>query len=225
MKKIFLMVLLALSMTFMLYAQEDTENSASGLGWDVRLGISFPFIGNFNSFFSNSGSSSSSRDPYYNDPYYNEPDDPTIPFGSTLLAFALSSVSLGGGVQYTIVPHFLAPGIYADLHFNLPSWLIVGTWNNWEYNFIILQTGIRLYNQFQLSRTFGLEPFFGFNNVYIGINKDAMNVPLMAAGLILKLGSKFGFEYCYNFSSSSNNKNYYGWFPSIHRIGFSWSLL
>jgi hypothetical protein len=215
MKKIFLMVLLALSMTFILYAQESSSagDSASGFDWDVRFGISFPFIGNFNSLFSSS-------DPHNSN--YRNSNDPSVPFGSSLLAFAFSSISLGGGVQYTIVPHFLAPGIYADLHFNLPSWFIVGAWNNWGYNFIIFQSGIRLYNQFQFTSTVGLEPFFGFNDVYIGIDKDAMNVPLLIAGFIFKLGGAFGFEYCYNFSPSNNG--YYGWVPSVHRIGFSWSL-
>jgi hypothetical protein len=202
MKKVFLMICF-LSLAGMLYAQESTErdgNSADGLDWDVRFGISFPFIDNFGTFT----------------------DGDNIPFGSMLLALAFSSISLGGGIQYTVVPHFLAPGIYADIHFNVFSWFIVGAFSNWEFNFMLLQPGLRLYNQFQFTKTFGLEPFFGVNYIFIGMtNSFRKNIPLMMAGFVLKLGDSFGFEYCYNFS---NKPLVEGWTPKIHRIGFSWSL-
>jgi hypothetical protein len=199
MKKLFLIVLLVLSMTI-LNAQEADENPTSGLDWDVRFGISFPFIGNFNTFT----------------------DGDNIPFASMGFALAFSSISLGGGVQYTIIPHFIAPGIYADVHFNLLSWFIVGAFSNWEYDFILLQPEARVYNQFQFTRSFGIEPFFGINYIYIGMTDTFREViPLMNAGFVLKLGSSFGFEYSYNFS---NRRIEDGWTPKIHRIGFSWGL-
>jgi hypothetical protein len=205
MKKVFLAILLVVSLSVMLHAQEADEgdagqDSANGLGWNIRFGISFPFIGNFNTF--------------------SEEDN--VPFGSLMFGLAFSSISLGGGIQYTIVPHFLAPGIYADVHFNLISWFIVGAYTNWEYNFILLQPEVRLYNQFQVTDTFGFEPFFGINYIYIGMTDTFRAlIPLMNAGFVVKLGSAFGFEYCYNFSSRNLEE---GWAPKIHRIGFSWKL-
>jgi len=201
MKRVFFTILLVLSLTVMLYAESADERPSSGFDYDIRFGISFPFIGNLNDYS----------------------DVGNIPFGSTLLALAFSSISIGGGAQYTIIPHLVAPGIYADLHFNLFSWFIVGAFTNWDYNFMLLQPGIRLYNQFQITKSFGIEPFYGINFIYIGLSDDfRKSIPLMNAGFVLKLGSTFGFEYCYNFPKMLGSKE--SWVPSIHRIGFSWSL-
>lgn len=204
MKKIFLTVLLALSMIVMLQAQEvsDTientaseESSASGFDWCVRMGYGFPFITNVEAV---SGTD--------------------FPFGKTLLAFALSSLSVGGSAQYTIVPHLLSPGIYFDMHFNLLSWLFVGMFSNWEKNYILFQTGVRVFNQFKFG-IFGFEPFFGFNNAYMNINGIGESFPMLAFGFVIRLGG-FGFEYCYN-SGASNEMGT----PSISRITFSWNIL
>jgi len=190
----------------MLHAQEFDEEtvagekSIKGFDWDIRLGISFPFISNLKDYT----------------------EDKTIPFGSTLLALAFSSISLGGGFQYTIVPHLLVPGIYTDLHFNLLSWFIVEAFDNWEYNYMLLQPGIRLYNQFQFTKTAGIEPFFGVNYVYISLSDTfKKSIPLMNVGFVFKLGNMFGIEYCYNFSKKISKD---AWIPRIHRINFSWSL-
>jgi hypothetical protein len=208
MKKVFLVILLVLGMAVMLHAQESAEETSggkpeTGFDWDIRFGMSFPFIANFSEFT----------------------EGENIPFMSMLVSFALSSISLGGGVQYTIVPHLLTPGIYADIHFNVLLWSIVGLVTNWETNLMLIQPEIRFYNQFRLNRGLALEPFFGVNFVYITMNldKDRLNgsIPLMNAGFILKLGDSFGFEYCYNFSNMAIGD---GWAPKIHRIGFSWGL-
>ncbi|MDR0456499.1 MAG: hypothetical protein LBH20_07450 [Treponema sp.] len=210
MKKILLTVLLVLSMTVLLYAQEETvtgENvaaeespavggdPASGFGWDVRTGYSFPLIGNMRAF-----------------------SFPEIPFGQILLSFALSSVSLGAGVQYTIVPHVLAPGIYADLHFNLLSWFLVWAFTNGRDNFMMLQSGIRLYNQFKFT-IISLEPFFGVNIAYFNMDNVGIPTPLIAAGFVFNVRD-FGFEYGYNFLPVPVNEG----LPSLHRLTFSWSL-
>jgi len=196
MKKLFLAIVLVVSMTVMLHAQD----AGDGFDWDVRFGLSFPIIGNFNTFT----------------------DGDNIPFGSLMFALAFSSISLGGGVQYTIVPHFIAPGIYADVHFNLFSWFIVGAFSNWDYDFILLQPEVRIYNQFQFTKSFGVEPFFGINYIYIGITDTFREyIPLMNAGFVMKLGDSFGFEYSYNFSNRNIED---GWTPKFHRIGFSWGL-
>jgi len=202
MKKVFLAILLVFSLSVMLHAQDEGDagqEPTNGLDWSIRFGISFPFIGNFNTFTGGDN----------------------IPFGSFMFGLAFSSISLGGGIQYTIIPHFLAPGIYADVHFNLFSWFIAGAYNNWEYNFMLLQPGVRVYNQFQLTETFGFEPFFGINYLYIGFDTFEQIIPQMNAGFVLKLGSTFGFEYCYNYSNKNIEE---GWTPKIHRIGFSWRL-
>lgn len=206
MKKVFLAVLLVLSLSVMLHAQESTETSASGAGakgfdWDIRFGFSFPFIGNADEAIEMDGVAATAL--------------------SLLLAPALSSLSLGATFQYTVVPKLLAPGIYADIQFNLLTWFFVGVFSNWEKNFLLLQPEIRLYNQFQLSDSFGIEPFFGFNFMYINVDTFKESIPLMNAGVVLKMGSSFGFEYSYNFS---NRKAVGAWSPKIHRIGFSWAL-
>ncbi|MDR2941089.1 MAG: hypothetical protein LBV17_00660 [Treponema sp.] len=203
MKKIFLVILLCISLPVIAHAQESesTDGDAkpgTGFDYDIRLGFSFPIIGNF-----------------------KELSGVNLPFASSLLAFAFVSISLGGGVQYTIVPHLLAPGIYADLHFNLFSWFLVGAFTNWEKNLMLLQPGIRFYNQLKLTDSFCLDPFFGINYIYMGLDNFRENVLLMAAGFVLKLGNSFGFEYCYNFPTRPIAE---GWSPKIHRIGFSWSL-
>jgi len=205
MKKLFFAIVLVVSMTVMLHAQETgvSGSPSSGLDWDIRFGISLPFISNFSSF----------------------PDKDDVPFETIApmwFALAFSSVSLGGGVQYTVIPHFIAPGIYADVHFNFFSWFIAGVFSDWKYNFMLLQPEIRAYNQFQFTKSFGFEPFFGINYMYIRItNNFRETIPLMNAGFVLKFGNSFGFEYSYNFSGKPLED---GWTPRIHRIGLSWSF-
>jgi len=199
-------------MTVMLHAQEAYEESSggalkSGFDWDVRFGISFPIISNYGLF------SNGDRD-----------DLRLLSVGAgALSSLIFSSLSTGVAFQYTVVPRLLAPGIYADIHFNLPSWFIVGMFTDWEQKFVLLQPGVRVYNQFQFTRTFGVEPFLGVNYIYI-IMTDAFKqfIPLVNAGFVLKLGSTFGFEYGFNFPNRNNIEDI--WIPKIHRIGFTWSL-
>jgi hypothetical protein len=204
MKKIFLAALLGLSMTIILFGQESNSSdntaivadSESGFSRDIRMGYSFPFImGSFSN------------------------DLQEIPFGRLIMAFALSSISLGGGVQYTIIPHILAPGVYADLHFNVLSWFFVWAFTNGESNFMILQSGIRLYNQFKFS-AISIEPFFGFNLGYISLDDIKAPIPLMAAGFVFNIGG-FGIEYSYNLATAAiEDLDKF----IIHRITFLWTL-
>jgi hypothetical protein len=211
MKKLFLTILLVLSITVMLHAQEYYEGGSggaptSGFDWDIRFGISFPIISNYRLF------SDGDRD-----------DIRLLSVGAgALSSLIFSSLSTGVAFQYTVVPRLLAPGIYADIHFNLPSWFLVGMFTDWEQKFLLLQPGVRLYNQFQFTRTFGVEPFLGINYIYISMTDTFRQfIPLINAGFVLKMGSTFGFEYAFN---RSNRDNKDGWTPTIHRIGFTWSL-
>jgi len=216
MKKVFLTVLLVLCLTGgMLYADDDTSKTESGFDWDIRFGISFPYLSNFGTI---AGS-----------------NDKTLQvLGGVLSPLVYSSLSLGVGFQYTIVPHVLAPGIYADVHFNALSWFLVGMFSDWKYNFLLLQPGVRFYNQFQITKNFGIEPFYGFNFMYIGIPMSGADgdykksLVLANAGIVLKLGSSFGIEYCYiipnNMRTQKANGEEENWAPSVHRFSFSWGL-
>jgi len=201
MKKVFLVILLVLSLTGrMLYADEGS-GVTSGFDWDIRFGISFPFVTNIST-------------------YNNSEDIKALNVaGGMLTALAFSSLSLGVGFQYTILPHVIAPGIYTDVHFNALSWFLVAIFTDWEKHFLLIQPGVRLYNNFQFTKSFGLDPFYGINFVYLNMNGDGRMMPLMNAGFVLK-GKTFGFEYCYIIP----NKKVNYWTPSVHRIGFSWSL-
>jgi hypothetical protein len=207
MKKVLWMVLLMLSMAVMLHAQEansgnqpvtnessDTENGwERGLGGIVRVGYSFPII----SGFLDSPTSTAE----------------TVGYGlaKVALAFAFSSVAVGGGVQYDVIPHFLSPGLYFDVNFNLFSWAIMGLF---EKDFVLLQLGFRAYNQFSIS-FFAIEPFFGGNFVYLSYDKSAVPILLMQAGFVINLG-KFSFEYSYHFPAKDFVSSVA--FTGIHRI-------
>lgn len=210
MKKVFLTILLVLSLTVMLYAEDSPSKSSStvskGFDWDIRFGISFPYLSNLGILVSDDGSEGVSK---------------VLQVGGGLLSpFIFSSLSTGLGFQYTIVPHLLAPGIYADIHFNLLSWFLVGMFSDWGQNLLVLQPGVRFYNQFQITKSFGIEPFYGFNFMYIGVlDYYKESLVLANAGIVLKIGSSFGIEYCYIIPNNSRS-----WTPSIHRFSFSWSL-
>jgi len=203
------------------FSEEDTVErviGAKGFDWDIRFGFSLPFLGNARELVSDS-----------DDP--DDPDNHDAAIAANVLAFVLapvlSSISLGANFQYTIVPKLLAPGIYADIHFNILTWFFAGVFTNWETTFLLLQPEIRFYNQLQLTDSFGLEPFFGYNFMYInisgfGIDKFKEYIPLLNAGMVLKLGESFGLEYSYNFSTRRNSENH--WSPKLHRLSFSWAL-
>jgi len=210
MKKVFLTILLVLGLTVMLHAQDyDSDSTSSGTGgrgfdWDIRFGISFPYLSNFGTIA--------------------DSNDKTLSvLGGLLSPLAFSSLSLGVGFQYTIVPHVLAPGIYADVHFNVLSWFFVGLFSDWKYTFLLLQPGLRFYNQFQITKSFAIEPFYGFNFMYIGIGEEYKESLILAnAGVVLKIGSSFGIEYCYIIPNNIGGAK--DWAPSIHRFSFSWGL-
>jgi len=199
MKKILLAVLLVLSMTVMSYAQ----SSDTGFAYDIRMGFGFPFI-DINSISSNSGGGVS--------------DMGNLPIVSLLLGGALTSLSFGGGVQYTFFPHLLAPGVYFDLNFNLPSWFFV--WAFSGQNLVLFQYGAHIYNQFRINKTVSFDPFFGFNFVTFNLMSNVATVTCMKAGMLIRLGS-FGLEYAYNFGGNFNQIRDF----SIHRLTFTWSLV
>jgi hypothetical protein len=203
MKRVFLAVLLVLCLTGrMLYAEENS-GVTSGFDWDIRFGISFPFVTNIVA---------------YNDDNGEEIKALSVA-GGMLSALVFSSLSLGVGFQYTIVPHVIAPGIYADVHFNAPSWFLVAIFTDWEQSFLLVQPGVRFYNNFQITKSFGIDPFYGINFMYININDKKETMPLMNGGFVLK-GKSFAFEYCFIIPNKKTDK----WTPSVHRIGFSWTL-
>ena len=208
MKKIFLAVLLVVNITSFLYAEEAAASGGSGkgsggeFGGDLRLGYSFPFL-----------------DKTMYSHFDNSSEDPALFIAKqTLLSFAFSSVSLGGGFHYTVVPHVFAPGLWVDVHFNFLSWLLARAFT--DNNFIMLQTGIRFYNQFSVDIV-SFEPFFGFNLAYVRVDEHIkLPIPLMAAGFAFNV-DRFSFEYGYNFLPVRVD----GRLPGIHRITFASSLL
>jgi hypothetical protein len=194
MKKVLLVLLLMLSMAFISHAKEsasdgesDTseESSSSGkwkekLGATVRVGYSFPFLADMLTYYSETEETSSTA---------------AYAFTQIVLAFAFSSVGIGGGVHYTIIPHILAPGLYVDMHFNLLSWGIASLFT--KSDFIMLQGGIRLFNQFGF-KIISIEPFFGFNFIYLKVDDLKMPLPLLAAGFVFNI-ARFSIEYDYSF--------------------------
>jgi hypothetical protein len=201
MKKLLSTLVLMLGMALILHAQDgggtiiteepstsrdtvvtSSDESESGLGGVVRIGYSFPFISGLLNTYSDSESNSTG-------------EVVAIGLAKMALAFGFSSLSVGGGVEWNIVPHVLAPGIYMDMNFNLFSWAIM---NIFEQKLVMFQLGLRAYNQFSIS-SFGLEPFFGGNFVYLKFNDLTLPIFLLQAGFIINLG-KFSFEYGYHFS-------------------------
>jgi hypothetical protein len=220
MKKVLLAVLLIVGMAALLYAQDlgseesstsEATSASNGpvlnedeeregiLGGVVRIGYSFPFI-----------SGSGLMDDYNDSRSVEE----TMAMGALklALAFGFSSLSVGGGVEWDIVPHVLAPGIYIDMNFNLLSWAIM---NIFEQKLVMFQLGLRGYNQFSIG-WFGIEPFFGGNFVYLKLNDLALPIFLLQAGFIINLG-RFSFEYGYHFSPAKYDDIK---LPGLSRITF-----
>ena len=198
--------LLLLNMSVIMFAEEEAaeakETSGKGLDWNLRLGVSFPLLP-MNSAFSTLGKAG----------------DGSAFFAYTLVTFALSSFTVGGGLHYTVIPHLLAPGFYADVHFNVLSWGLVYLFS--QNHLVLLQGGLRIYNQFKFGK-FSLEPFFGGNFVLVGINDILAPIPLLATGLIFNINS-FGIEYGYHFYPSKNERDKRP-LLSIHRISLLWKL-
>jgi hypothetical protein len=219
MKKMFLVVLFIFGMAAMLFAQEsgsggDTvtgggttsaasssgNGSATGLGAKIRVGYSFPLISLDNEFGEG----------------LKEEGGAGLMVG--LLGFALSSFTVGGGLNYTIVPHVLAPGIYFDLSFNLLSWSIAITLA--DTNLIMFQGGARIFNEFAFTSV-SFEPFFGVNFLHLnmgGLSESTFSqtITLLAAGLIINFG-RFSIEYGYNFYPVKVDEGAI----AFHRITFS----
>jgi len=210
MKMKIIALLLVLNMTVMLFADESDDSNESakrkpdtGFDWNIRAGVSFPFIP-VGSGFSELGQIGGSEIAF---------------IGYTLVTLALSSVSLGGGIQTTIIPHFLAPGIYFDIHFNLLSWGLIYAFSN--MNMVLLQSGFRIYNQFKFNDNISLEPFFGVNFVFTVLDGNRFPFPLLAAGFIFNIRN-FGIEYGYNFFPKKDGEDIP--FSAIHRITLWWKL-
>jgi len=198
--KKFLAVLLVFFLSAALFANEygESDSSAKGFDWNVRMGVSFPLL------IINTGYSNDLSD------LYSE---------MVLIAVAFSAISVSGGLQYTVIPNIFTPGIYADFHFNLLSWGIIYMIAN--ESFYIMQTGARVYNQFKLNNI-GIEPFFGLNMVSIGLGiDDSISINLLAAGLTINFGI-FNMEYGYNFSPKKSDNDLP--IAGIHRISLSWRL-
>jgi len=92
--------------------------------------------------------------------------------GDNILASLLfTSLSAGVGYHFNILKNIIAPGIYGDMHLGFLTLLF----NN-EYaevaetdDFVFVQTGIRLYNQFRFGYI-DIQPFYGFNFLFAGPN-------------------------------------------------------
>jgi len=206
MKKRILAILLLLCLSVSLFAQESDElekpKPKKGLDWNIRAGFSLPIIPVLDAISVSDGVDGFS----------------TRFMATGITAIVLASATFGGGIQYTVVPGLFAPGVYADLHFNLPSWLLFYLLS--ERQFMLFQGGIRIYNQFRFGN-FSLEPFFGGNFVVVGIDDASALVPFMALGLRMNV-KKFGLEYALNFAPKKKADEYV--FPRMHRFSFVWRI-
>jgi len=203
MKKRIFAFFLILSLTSALFANEDDPYYGSGFDWAIKAGFSLPII----PFAFDSGSIG---DIGIADNEY---------FEYALVSIILGSVTLGGGIQYTIIPHVLTPGIYFDAHFNLISWGAVYLFS--EYHIIFFQTGVQIFNRFEINY-FGIEPFFGANILYLAMDNEEIPFTLLKAGINLNF-NLFNIEYAYNFYPIQDAKNENP-FLAYHRITFSWKL-
>jgi hypothetical protein len=206
MKKVLLVVLLLLGMAVLLHAQESADSDESstseektgGFGGHIRVGYGFPFLSGFLEYDSDNAGEAFANN--------------LLKFG---LSLAFSSLAVGGGFQYDVVPHIFAPGIYFDVNFNLFSWAIMSMFDR---RFIMLQFGFRVYNQFSIA-WFALEPFFGGNYIYLKYMDSSVPVFLLQGGFVMNLG-RFSFEYGYHFPTKSIGIDEFS-FRGIHRITFS----
>jgi hypothetical protein len=136
------------------------------------------------------------------------------------------SVFAGFGYHININDKGFSPGIYADLHFNLlPALFLLlmpvdrdevtdKNIENLDYinranPLIILQAGIRLYNQFRFEY-FDIQPFLGINVIAGSIYTSVMRtVGILAAY------KEWGVEYSFQQFLDKPINNVYG---SVHRI-------
>jgi len=136
-----------------------------------------------------------------------------ILFGS----FVYTSMTLGIGYHFNIVPDIFTPGIYGEAGFSFLTILFshegVESNTNSDYGFLIL--GIRLYNQFK-SDFFCMRPFAGLR-MFLESNKDkTRTVECVYFGMQL-IYKKLIIEYSYNISYK---------YPSerVYNIGFGYNF-
>ena len=111
-----------------------------------------------------------------------------------LEALILTSVTCGVGYHFNLVPNIAAPGLYADIHLSLLSFLF----NNSETSsgdalddLLFFQFGIRVYNNFTLG-PLKLQPFFGINFfIVLGESQSLKTFGILAAF------KSFALEYSY----------------------------
>jgi hypothetical protein len=147
-----------------------------------------------------------------------------------LSSFLLSSFSVGFGYHLNIVENIFSPGIYGDLHLNiLPTLFLLSGLipkddikdiENYEKvngtdPFVVLQTGIRIYNQFRFN-LFDFQPFVGINLISGSIDFMVLRM----CGILIAY-KYFGIEYSYQQPISNHINNHNG---SIHRIVFTFHI-
>lgn len=106
-------------------------------------------------------------------------------------AFLLSSLAIGAGYHFNIIPHILAPGIYGDIHFSFITLLQDDKDIDDKDRFLFFQFGGRIYNQFRFG-PLDIQPFAGLN-LMVG-DKDALGLKVFGILLAYKM---LGFEYGY----------------------------
>lgn len=146
-----------------------------------------------------------------------------------LSILSYSSVFAGVGYHINIIENIFSPGIYGDLHLNLGPLLFLllfpSSQNeidvetieriNKSNPFIILQTGIRIYNQFRIEY-FDIQPFFGMN-----IISGSINTSILRTFGILFAYKNMGIEYDYQQFMNNQINDIKG---SVHRIMFLYHL-
>ena len=137
----------------------------------------------------------------------------------------LSSVSFGIGYHLDIIRNIFSPGIYGDIHINLIPIAIIfltgGVPDGYQENTgrldfpFLLQTGIRLYNQFRFN-SFDIQPFIGLNLMAGSIETTVFK----KLGILIAY-ENFGIEYSYQipfFNGLGNSRQ------STHRIVFVYHM-
>jgi len=144
---------------------------------------------------------------FLNYAFFEEVRDPT---SRALISFFTSSLSFGFGWHLNIIPHFLAPGIYAEAgisFLDLVAEGIRGDDDELSSPWFGL-AGIRLYNQFTYGKI-ALQPFAGITAIGEADADNPLGGGFKTFGILVAV-SALGIEYSYGIPFSGKE--------GVHRI-------
>jgi hypothetical protein len=144
-----------------------------------------------------------------------------------LRSYMFLSLLFGAGYHLNLVENIFSPGIYGDIHINLPALLTlfpqkeeetkdsINTKSEKDYaKFSAFQFGIRLYNRFKFN-SFDIQPFAGVNFIL------EAGIDIFKTWGILIAFKNYGIEY----SNHSLLYNYGKYIKNdVHRIAFVYRM-